>query len=793
MIFNSAPKQISALRLAILQSSKSNQRKKQRRKLKRKVSSEGGKPINNANSANSASQVDQGWVAHGKRLWIPWKSAAVAYHQGHQEQGLAADASTAPVFLPYYVLVQPLHRHFELCTEHLLHAANYDDEMKRQVGTSFESHKSLIVQQRLNERSLKLMHQMRRLSLRTADHARRPITAALQQRVESVSPGHSSAQKVDADTTRSTLVQQESKHDVQNRWSKAYVEAFVLPTVEIYRELVERQVKEVHESAPLAHLLSQVCRHFHDHFGHMFRAGIVDMCSEKASFVALVEKAIGMAAVVKHQLERGSVADTASKVTTNISPILRLVDIYSAAADGRCTLALEHLLETINQNGDCFQLYQLDGDDTSELETSTKMEGPDLPLDLHSFAPGLACQLPLRAGVKDEADMDTVLARYEAEIDGSALPTDHSDACAGLPQPTSFLKPFGAAVEKQLLREKTVSTTTANESSFVTSDDVLRAFVVCRNCEQMASLLSALESCEGETFGLPSPAEPKSLLSSLDMVQPTIQSGVAHANSGIFVKDSFTVQLIGIDSSRLLTPSDGDWVDIVVNVRITVRSPDVGPQHVVTQATFVAEIRIAHARLLVSPTGVRNSRQHFCDYWVQYRAFRCAQNLLRSGGLAAPATLPSTLFEASPSPNEQDTDSITVSNVAKQRGRERLGQARKIDEMLTHLQSARIADAQRIEELEQELAARDAAMEELKEELRSKDTQLTKQRHDLEAQAEAQLQKFALLASEKIVAAGGDSTEMSKSTSEHRSATVEAGSSFQATAKNIIDRSQLAL
>ena len=114
-------------------------------------------------------------------------------------------------------------------------------------------------------------------------------------------------------------------------------------------------------------------------------------------------------------------------------------------------------------------------------------------------------------------------------------------------------------------------------------------------------------------------------------------------------------------------------------------------------------------------------------------------------------------------------------------------------------------------------------MEELKEELRSKDTQLTKQRHDLEAQvghlfvvfrsqtdmlvcvwvqlrirvfvsqAEAQLQKFALLASEKIVAAGGDSTEMSKSTSEHRSATVEAGSSFQATAKNIIDRSQLAL
>ena len=124
MIFNSAPKQISALRLAILQSSKSNQRKKQRRKLKRKVSSEGGKPINNANSANSASQVDQGWVAHGKRLWIPWKSAAVAYHQGHQEQGLAADASTAPVFLPYYVLVQPLHRHFELCTEHLLHAAS---------------------------------------------------------------------------------------------------------------------------------------------------------------------------------------------------------------------------------------------------------------------------------------------------------------------------------------------------------------------------------------------------------------------------------------------------------------------------------------------------------------------------------------------------------------------------------------------------------------------------------------------------------------------------------------------
>ena len=112
--------------------------------------------------------------------------------------------------------------------------------------------------------------------------------------------------------------------------------------------------------------------------------------------------------------------------------------------------------------GDCFQLYQLDGDDTSELETSTKMEGPDLPLDLHSFAPGLACQLPLRAGVKDEADMDTVLARYEAEIDGSALPTDHSDACAGLPQPTSFLKPFGAAVEKQLLREKTVSSFTYN-------------------------------------------------------------------------------------------------------------------------------------------------------------------------------------------------------------------------------------------------------------------------------------------------------------------------------------------
>ena len=82
------------------------------------------------------------------------------------------------------------------------------------------------------------------------------------------------------------------------------------------------QVKEVHESAPLAHLLSQVCRHFHDHFGHMFRAGIVDMCSEKASFVALVEKAIGMAAVVKHQLERGSVADTASKACFVCSAIV---------------------------------------------------------------------------------------------------------------------------------------------------------------------------------------------------------------------------------------------------------------------------------------------------------------------------------------------------------------------------------------------------------------------------------------------------------------------------------------
>lgn len=116
------------------------------------------------------------------------------------------------------------------------------------------------------------------------------------------------------------------------------------------------------------------------------------------------------------------------------------------------------------------------------------------------------------------------------------------------------------------------------------------------------SLLSALESCEGENFSLPSPTEPKSLLSSLGMAQRTIttQAGVADENPNSVAKDSFTVQLVGLDSSRLLTPSDGDWVDIVVKVRITVRSSGAGMQNSVTQeSAFVAEIRIAHARLVV--------------------------------------------------------------------------------------------------------------------------------------------------------------------------------------------------
>lgn len=112
--------QMIEYRLFLLRSNKS---KKGRRKKvsNRKFDSSGDVNIKRAgpDEENVTMTKDylkeQQWLEHAKQLLAPWSefSQSVASTESTTAEALST-------FLPYYIVMQPLNKHFELCTDYLL-------------------------------------------------------------------------------------------------------------------------------------------------------------------------------------------------------------------------------------------------------------------------------------------------------------------------------------------------------------------------------------------------------------------------------------------------------------------------------------------------------------------------------------------------------------------------------------------------------------------------------------------------------------------------------------------------
>ena len=111
--------QVVAYRLTLLRSS--SQKSKKVRKVKRKTSK---------SSAPVVDSADSSWRQYAKTLWKPWQDLANAVQT--QKQG-----TNQLGFIPYYVTIQPLLRHFELCVEQLTTQGCTLDEYHSFVATLF--------------------------------------------------------------------------------------------------------------------------------------------------------------------------------------------------------------------------------------------------------------------------------------------------------------------------------------------------------------------------------------------------------------------------------------------------------------------------------------------------------------------------------------------------------------------------------------------------------------------------------------------------------------------------------
>ena len=98
-------------------------------------------------------------------------------------------------------------------------------------------------------------------------------------------------------------------------------------------------------------------------------------------------------------------------------------------------------------------------------------------------------------------------------------------------------------------------------------------------------------------------------------------------------------------------------------------------------------------------------------FWASHRAYRCARHLLSAAGLAVPSA-PQVDDQGQQLLLQQQQQQMLLQSLQSlqkpptppdRRAKERLDEARRIDEMLTSLQSARIVDAQKIEELQSQL------------------------------------------------------------------------------------------
>ena len=58
-------------------------------------------------------------------------------------------------------------------------------------------------------------------------------------------------------------------------------------------------------------------------------------------------------------------------------------------------------------------------------------------------------------------------------------------------------------------------------------------------------------------------------------------------------KHQFTMEIVRVDASKLLTPASNNWVDIVVNVKISITTAT-------TTSAMICEIRIIHMRYVNS-------------------------------------------------------------------------------------------------------------------------------------------------------------------------------------------------
>ena len=88
-------------------------------------------------------------------------------------------------------------------------------------------------------------------------------------------------------------------------------------------------------------------------------------------------------------------------------------------------------------------------------------------------------------------------------------------------------------------------------------------------------------------------------------------------SSGFECPDVFTVDLVSVNPSRLLTPSDGNWMDTVALVRITITRATNVANLTSNTTSMICEIRLLHAayvnlvRDAASTLSKHRSKSHF--------------------------------------------------------------------------------------------------------------------------------------------------------------------------------------
>lgn len=111
--------------------------------------------------------------------------------------------------------------------------------------------------------------------------------------------------------------------------------------------------------------------------------------------------------------------------------------------------------------------------------------------------------------------------------------------------------------------------------------DVVRAIVVCASCEQVVAFLQLLQRRNSSSMVLPQAAVAQSLL----------EPSLVNEHTETEIQDTFSIDIVQLNSSSLLTPGDGDWMELVVNLRIDLQGASMLPA-----SSLICEIRILHAR-----------------------------------------------------------------------------------------------------------------------------------------------------------------------------------------------------